>query len=48
MGITKVYNTAPCESRLINMQDVSYKLCVYKAFLLEAIGKTPPFNDGQE
>jgi hypothetical protein len=47
-SIMKVYNRVPCEFRLINKRDVSYKLCVYKSFLLETIDKTPPLHDGQE
>jgi hypothetical protein len=37
-----------CENRLNNVHDVSYKLCVYKAFLREAIGGIPPLHDGQQ
>jgi hypothetical protein len=42
MGIMKVHNTVPCESRLINKQDVSYKLCGYNAFCEKPLAKHHP------
>jgi hypothetical protein len=42
MGIVKVHNTVPCESRLIIKQDVSYKLCVYNTFCKKPLAKHHP------
>jgi hypothetical protein len=42
MGIMNVHNTVPCKSRLISKRDVSYKLCVYKAFCEKPLAKHRP------
>jgi hypothetical protein len=38
----KVYSIVPCEYLLINKEDVSYKLCVYKAFCEKPLAKDHP------
>jgi hypothetical protein len=40
--IMQVHNTAPCESRLISKQHVSYKLCLYNAFCEKRLAKRHP------
>jgi hypothetical protein len=43
MGIMKVHDTVPCQSRLISKHDVSYKLCL-QCILRESTEKHRPFT----
>jgi hypothetical protein len=44
MCIMKVHDTFPCENRLNNEQDVSYKLCVHNLFCEKLLAEHHPYT----